>query len=264
MMLCVDLSSDAVRLITAEESVILPPQSIEHEFGIELLRLIGYNSHSDGKSEGSHSPVAVHPPWRSIMVIIGPGSFTTLRVWCFLLNQLNLVSKNRYPLYGVTKLQLFEAAYRAGILWPRGYMYIGQARNVRSIDFETAQKPIKISQESLQLLAHDHPDQYSSFRQETTHHHWLWSDKIINWTDGVTMPDSIAYVRYGYSHHGVLVQSALWDIVYTPDSHQMLARSSADVSTGSRADLASGDLVDGREPVYHLEPWYGIEPTVGS
>ncbi|MDP2669722.1 MAG: hypothetical protein Q8O99_01580 [bacterium] len=56
-----------------------------------------------------------HTP-ASLLVLNGPGSFTTLRIGCLAVNLLKQYSSHTFVLYTISKLQLYQAAYQAGIL----------------------------------------------------------------------------------------------------------------------------------------------------
>jgi hypothetical protein len=238
-----------VRLLTQHETKLLPPQSIEQEFWVELVRMLwihdSSSSHQWCMDEWPTLCVDTSP---SLYVVYGPGSFTTLRVGCFLLNQLNIVTNNRYPLYGIHKIDLYYAAYRAGIIWAEGYVYIGQARNVWHIAFDTLSwlsvaacdqlSPHKISINTLTQLANDQPEKFVQQRQEKTNTHRLWSwwsHTSPLWTHN--LPGHGPLISYGYAHDGIMVtnETTQAHFVYRPPS----------------------------PAVYHLEPWYGIDPTIG-
>lgn len=203
-MTLIDLSSDQVRIMTADTTHTLPPQGMEKNFGKVISTL---------------------PAWESIIVIHGPWSYTTLRLGCFLLNQLNLVSVYRYPLITINKLQIAFFLFQKWHIGPVGDIYIGQQRNVRTIDMRSATTreeiiTTKTSSETLQTTPH------STRRAEKTHAHRLGNNQRHN-----------IHLHWQWHPQGIALLVNDQQHIRTPPT-----------------DHAG---------VKHIEPYYGIAPTTG-
>lgn len=79
-----------------------------------------------------------HP--KEILVLNGPGSFTTLRIWCLTINLLKQLDKHPFELYDIWKITLYQYLYQAGVLSSPIAIYLGQRKNCRKVNLENGQR----------------------------------------------------------------------------------------------------------------------------
>jgi hypothetical protein len=119
MFLLVDLSQRDIRVRWNGWVEILPFIDLERNFPTKIYKIFER-----------------FPDIQDIIVINGPGSFTTLRIGCLCLNIIQLWRKKNLRFHSITKKELFEHAYRQGFLPATGLMWIGQAKNAWELDLQ--------------------------------------------------------------------------------------------------------------------------------
>lgn len=77
-----------------------------------------------------------------VFLINGPGSFTNLRIATLALNMYNFLHNGVAEFYSIDKLSLYKKLYQLNIVPRFGYIYIGQKKNRRKIDFESMQHEV--------------------------------------------------------------------------------------------------------------------------
>lgn len=78
--------------------------------------------------------------YSNIIVLNWPWWFTNLRVWTLCINILNTLLDNQINIYNISKINLYEKAYKWWCLPSKWIIYIGQKRNVWLWDFEKWEK----------------------------------------------------------------------------------------------------------------------------
>ncbi len=119
LMIFLNLSSDTIILTLGDEKTILSQKDIERTFPKVLLGYVRKNTDAH------------------IFVIHGPGSFTTLRIGCMVLNEINLLMNYTLRFWACSKPDLYAIAYKKWLLPQYGYIYIWQRQNVRKTDLST-------------------------------------------------------------------------------------------------------------------------------
>lgn len=71
-----------------------------------------------------------------ILVLNGPGSFTTLRLGCLTLNAIKQFGDRTITLYSLSKLALYRYAYEAWVLPKEWYIFIGQKKNMWKVSYD--------------------------------------------------------------------------------------------------------------------------------
>jgi len=121
-MLFINISSDYIHLLDAQDEIFLERNGIENTLGSTIL---------------THTQ---HHPVETIFLLNGPGGFTNLRVGTLTLNTLNTLLDHDtgtfIPLASITKIDLYTYAYKQWWLPRYGLIYIGQKHNVRRYDFQ--------------------------------------------------------------------------------------------------------------------------------
>ena len=93
-MIFLNLSSDTIILTLGDEKTILSQKDIERTLPKVLLGYVRRNTDAD------------------IFVIHGPGSFTTLRIGCMILNEINLLMNYTLRFWACSKPDLYAVAYK--------------------------------------------------------------------------------------------------------------------------------------------------------
>lgn len=122
MFLLVDLSQRDICVMRPGGSQVLPFMDFERNFPTQMYKIFSR-----------------FPDIYEVIVINGPGSFTTLRIGCLTLNLIQLRRKSTLRFHPITKKDLYIYAYQQGVLPRHGLMRIGQSKNARSCDLETGE-----------------------------------------------------------------------------------------------------------------------------
>lgn len=77
-----------------------------------------------------------------VFLINGPGSFTNLRIATLALNMYNFLHHDSVTFYSIDKLSLYKKLYQYNVVPRFGYIYIGQRKNRRKMDFESMQHEV--------------------------------------------------------------------------------------------------------------------------
>lgn len=117
--LFVHISSDPVILADDKETHILPFRDLERVFPQTLVML------------------CKKTPYDLIVVINGPGSFTSLRIGCVALNMLQMLSVSPYTFVSRTKPDLYGLLVKKWFLPSFGIVTIGQQKKLRGVDYDT-------------------------------------------------------------------------------------------------------------------------------
>lgn len=68
-----------------------------------------------------------------LRVINGPGSFTSLRLWCVMINIIQAICEKSLDIYTSTKLDIYRYAVEQWVLPSTWLVFIGQKKNMRMI-----------------------------------------------------------------------------------------------------------------------------------
>lgn len=121
-MLFVNISSDQIHLLDDQDEHFLPRNGIEDTFWPMLLEY-----------------TQTHPV-ENILLLNGPGGFTNLRVGTLTINMLNTLLEHDtwtfIPIASITKIDLYNYAYKQWRLPRYGIIYIGQKHNIWRYDFQ--------------------------------------------------------------------------------------------------------------------------------
>ena len=72
----------------------------------------------------------------TILVLNGPGSFTTLRLGCLTVNAIKQFGDRDISLYSLSKLALYRYAYESWVLPKEWYIFIGQKKNMWKVEYD--------------------------------------------------------------------------------------------------------------------------------
>lgn len=121
-MLFVNISSDQIHLLDDQDEHFLPRNGIEDRFWPMLLEY------------------TQNHPVESMLLLNGPGGFTNLRVGTLTINMLNTLLEHDtwtfIPIASITKIDLYNYAYKQWRLPRYGIIYIGQKHNIWRYDFQ--------------------------------------------------------------------------------------------------------------------------------
>lgn len=115
----INISSDQIIISWSDYRQLIPYQDLERHLPVLLA-----------------SYITTYRP-AEIIVLNGPGSFTTLRIGCLTINVLKKYGKHPFVLYDISKIDLYKAAYTAGILAEKIAIYLGQQKQCRLLNLTT-------------------------------------------------------------------------------------------------------------------------------
>lgn len=83
-------------------------------------------------------PIFLKNLWlkKDIYIINWPWSFTTLRIWCIVLNTINYIYNFNINFYEINKIELFKKLYDKWLINSKINIYIWQEKNFLIYDFE--------------------------------------------------------------------------------------------------------------------------------
>jgi hypothetical protein len=174
-MLLINASTHRIICDDSTRREILPYQLVEQEFPTMLVERYAQS------------------PREQVLVINGPGAFTTLRVACLSINTLAHIHPS-IMMYQITKPELYQYLYtqwRIGSTW---LMYIGQQKAIRTVDLsgytETNYEKIPLIQGLEQIWSHPErrvdegiqqiltDEQLSMIHSNQRCHIWIQDDQI--------------------------------------------------------------------------------------
>ena len=117
--------------------------------------------------------------YNNIIVLNWPWWFTNLRVGTLCINILNTLLDNQINIYDISKIDLYEKAYKWWCLLNKWIIYIGQKRNIRLWDFEKWEKIRQYSFDELKEKI-DYPIFLDEVSEETYYPQWLSQYNKIN------------------------------------------------------------------------------------
>lgn len=117
--------------------------------------------------------------YKNIIVLNWPWWFTNLRVGTLCINILNTLLDNQINIYDISKIDLYEKAYKWWCLLNKWIIYIGQKRNIRLWDFEKWEKIRQYSFDELKEKI-DYPIFLDEVSEETYYPQWLSQYNKIN------------------------------------------------------------------------------------
>lgn len=213
-MLYITLSSDLISLVHSRGIVSVSTQDIEKNLPKILVDLLRETVEKD------------------IFVLNGPGSFTTLRLGCLILNEINMMFDKTLRFWTCTKIALYRFAYRSSFLPRYWYIYIWQKNNVRKIDLaHWTETKIACGE----TMTHD------LMQGEIW---WAEWDEAVYFVDSVTSHRMLDYLNHGYR----VVHSFI-------DNRLCLTYRWHTISFAPQ-DLCSA-------PLSSISPEYLIEPSLG-
>ena len=90
--------------------------------------------------------------FQNVIVLNWPWWFTNLRAWTLCLNVLNTLLENQLSFYDISKIELYNKAYKLWYLSRYWIIYIWQKRNIWLWDFEKNEKIWQYSFDELKNL----------------------------------------------------------------------------------------------------------------
>ncbi len=120
--LYMNISSDEIVISDWEMNIFLSRNEVEKVLWPKLVQLFREWNYSN------------------VIVLNWPWWFTNLRVGTLCINILNSLLDNQINIYDISKINLYEKAYKWWCLCSKWIIYIGQKRNVWLWDFEKLEK----------------------------------------------------------------------------------------------------------------------------
>ena len=116
--------------------------------------------------------------YSGVLVLNWPWGFTNLRVGTLCLNILNTLLENQLTFYDISKIDLYQKAYKKWFLPKYWVIYIWQKRNIRLRNFEKNEKVWQYSFDELKEMATD-PVFFDEVYDDNYYPDWVKNDSKI-------------------------------------------------------------------------------------